>query len=406
MSAVASRVAFPVARDGYEAALDACVHTSWGQLAARFTSAIGHPSRAATPFQRGGWLQAWYDTVGAQVGTQAVPLEIRDADTGRPIFGVPLIKRVYEGQVVVEFADAGLTDYNAPLIGDGWAAGRQGDHSGGQNEGVVVTPDALLDLLREHLPDCDQLQFRKMPATLGGAANPFAYLSGARTSDVGTNVVTIDGSWSDYRARLAKKVRKELERSFRVFERDGTQARFQVVSDAAEAVAILERMEVLQEERMRELQLPFILNEPQYSAFYRRLIELDLSNGRLLLTVLKSEPDEVVGALLGLVDGDSYAMVRLAHAGKAWSHCSPGKLMIDQTMQHLHATGVTRFDFTTGDYSYKRGFLTESEPLVEVSLGLSLEGKLKLARLSAVSEAKDQMRRFPRAFEWLKRLVG
>ena len=80
--------------------------------------------------------------------------------------------------------------------------------------------------------------------------------------------------------------------------------------------------------------------------------------------------------------------------------------MIDQTMQHLHATGVTRFDFTTGDYSYKRGFLTESEPLVEVSLGLSLEGKLKLARLSAVSEAKDQMRRFPRAFEWLKRLVG
>ena len=157
---------------------------------------------------------------------------------------------------------------------------------------------------------------------------------------------------------------------------------------------------------MRDLQLPFILNEPQYAAFYRRIIELDLSDGRLLLSVLKSEPDEVVGALLGLVDGNKYAMVRLAHAGKAWSHCSPGKLMIDQTMQYLHAEGVTRFDFTTGDYTYKKGFLTEAEPLVDVALGLSLDGRLTLARTSAMSGAKDQMRRFPKAYEWVKRLIS
>jgi len=394
---VVAKALFPIPVDAIEARLDAVIHPSWAKLATRFNSPTGSPMVAATPFQSGSWLQAWYDTLGAQVGTEAVPLEICDAVTGAPVFGVPLIIRVDEGQRIVEFADAGLTDYNAPLIGEGWTFGSQ-------TPGVVVTPQALHVLLRKHLPGCDQLQFRKMPAKLAGTANPFAYLSGCRPSDVGTNVVTVDGSWSEYRARLAKKIRKELERSLRVFERDGTDAKFYQVSDATEAVSVLERMEVLQAERMRELKLPFVLNEPQYAAFYRRLIELDLANGRLLLTVLRSEPDEVVGALLGLVDDENYAMVRLAHAGKSWSHCSPGKLIIDQTMQHLHASGVTRFDFTTGDYTYKKGFLTESESLMDVSLGLSIDGRLKLARAMAVSGVKNQMRRFPRTFEWLKRL--
>ena len=353
---------------------------------------------AATPFQSGGWLQAWHDTMGAQAGIEPLPLEIRNAVTGRPMLGVPLIKRRQNSQNIVEFADAGLTDYNAPLVGDGWA-------TPSNRSGMFVSPEALHGLLRKHLPDCDQIQFRKMPLCISGSSNPFAYLPGRRESVVGTNVVSIDDSWSDYRARLAKKVRKELERSFRVFQRDGTNAQFRVIKDPVEAVAVLERMEVLQEERMRELQLPFILNEPQYAAFYRRLIELDFNSGRFLLTVLKSEPDELVGALLGLVDGENYAMVRLAHAGKTWSHCSPGKIMIDKTMQHLHSTGVKRFDFTTGDYHYKKGFLTESQPLIDVSLGLSLGGRTRLAGTRTLVAAKDQMRRYPKAYEWIKRVA-
>ena len=401
MNELTSGAVFPVAGDASKVRLEGVIHPSWAKLVTRFTSAAKNSMPAATPFQRGSWLQAWYDTLGAQEGIEALPLEIRDATTGKPVFGVPLIKRVEDGQQLVEFADAGLTDYNAPLIGDGWACGAQNDS---ETEGVIVTPSALQALLQKHLPGCDQLDFRKMPATLAGAANPFAYMSGNKASEVGTNVVTVDGSWSDYRARLAKKVRKELERSFRVFERDGSNAQFKIVSDASEAVAVLERMEVLQAERMRALKLPFVLNEPQYAAFYRRLIELDLSDGCLMLTVLKSEPDEVVGALLGLVDGNRYAMVRLAHAGKTWSHCSPGKLMIDQTMQHLHAAGVTSFDFTTGDYRYKKGFLTESEVLIDVALGLSFDGRLALAQASALTGAKDQMRRFPKTYKWVKRL--
>ena len=387
--------------------LEAVVHPSWAQLTARFTDHDAtHPS-AVTLFQSGGWLQAWYDTVGAQPGIDPLPIEIRDAQTGEPVFGIPLVKRKLGSQCIAEFADASLTDYNAPLIGPGW----DGRPPVGlrRGEGTEVTPQRLLkllrNLLRKPLHDCDQLRFRKMPARLFGVANPFALLPGNQLCVVGSNLVRIDGSWTDYRKSLAKKVRKELERSFRVFQRDGIDAHFCVVNDPAEAVAILEQMEILQEQRISELGLPFLLNEPEYAAFYRRLIELDLASGRLLLTVLKSGPDEVVGALLGLLSGSNYSMIRLAHGGKNWSHCSPGKLIIDQTMQYLHTLGVTRFDFTTGDYSYKKGFLPHSEPLVDVYLGVSLKGRISLASSQYTHAAKDRLRRFPLLFDVIKKLA-
>ena len=373
------------------------MHTSWGHLVHRFRSAGISSNPAATPFQSGAWLQAWYDTLGAQPGSEPLPLELRDAHSGKPVFGIPLVKRMENSQQIIEFADGYLTDYNAPLIGSGFRAGTQTTPG--------INPREILRVLRDQLNESDLLRLVKMPATLMGCANPFALLPGKAESTFGTNVVSIEDSWADYRKRLAKKVRKELERSFRVFQRDGVNAHFETIEDPAEAVAVLEKMEALQADRMRALELPFILNEPQFSAFYRRLIELDLVEGRLLLTVIRSEPDQLVGALLGLRDGSSYAMVRLAHAGDAWSHCSPGKLIIDKTMQHLHSQGVTRFDFTTGEYSYKKSFLTRSEPLVDVTLGLSLKGRINLAAATIASAAKEQFRNFPRIYAMAKKLV-
>ena len=403
VSEVAAKPLFGTSAGTEVADLEAVVHSSWAQLSARFTDMDATNSIAVTPFQSGGWLQAWYDTVGAQPGIEPLPLEIRNAQTGEPVFGIPLVKRKLGSQCIAEFADASVTDYNAPLIGPGWVG--KPPNSQRKGEGAEVTPQRLMKLLQEPLQDCDQLQFRKMPTQLFGTPNPFALMPGNQVCAVGSNLVRIDGSWADYRKSLAKKVRKELERSFRVFQRDGIDAHFCVVNDPAEALAILEQMEILQEQRISELGLPFLLNEPEYAAFYRRLIELDLASGRLLLTVLKSGPDEVVGALLGLLSGSNYAMIRLAHGGKSWSHCSPGKLMIDQTMQYLHTLGVTSFDFTTGDYSYKKGFLPHSEPLVDVYLGVSFKGRISLASSQYTDAAKDRLRRFPLAFDLMKKLA-
>ena len=368
-------------------------HPSWSDLAAQFAPSAASHLAGATPFQSGSWLQAWYDTLGQRAGVTPLPLEIQHAVSGEAIFALPLVVEPEAGLQVVKFADATLTDYNAPLLGRGFLPSAD-----------AIAPDDLLRVLRAGLAEFDVLRFNKMPKRLAEQVNPLALLPGHCDSMFGSNVVYIEEDWSLYRKRLAKKIRKELERSFRVFQRDGSNARFRVITDKAEASSILHRMEEQQIVRMEDLGLPYVLNEPAYRRFFRRLVELDLENGQLLLSVLESEPDELVAALLGLVQGKRYAMVRLTHAGRAWSHCSPGKIMIDQTMEYLHKNGVTQFDFTTGDYSYKRAFLPVTDQLSEVALGLSLRGRVHVGTQRMVTQAKDRVREYPRLYGALKAL--
>ena len=49
-------------------------------------------------------------------------------------------------------------------------------------------------------------------------------------------------------------------------------------------------------------------------------------------------------------------MIRISNAGEKWSNCSPGRLIIERTMAALHQDGVREFDFSIGNYAYKRRF--------------------------------------------------
>ncbi|MGC4074061.1 MAG: GNAT family N-acetyltransferase [Nibricoccus sp.] len=53
---------------------------------------------------------------------------------------------------------------------------------------------------------------------------------------------------------------------------------------------------------------------------------------------------------------DTYIMVKISNAGEKWSNCSPGRLIIERTMAALHKDGVRKFDFSIGNYPYKRRF--------------------------------------------------
>src|ERR1700738_795935 len=66
-----------------------------------------------TSFQHGHWLEAWYDAFDTVTPLIAI---VSDAATRRKIALVLLIRRVERGIRIVEFADLGLTDYNAPIL--------------------------------------------------------------------------------------------------------------------------------------------------------------------------------------------------------------------------------------------------------------------------------------------------
>ena len=332
---------------------------------------------AALPFQRKSWLAAWF---GAHRGAGCQPLLVTvfDGESGEPVMGLPLVLSRADGRRTITFADYGLTDYNAPVLG------------------VSAPDDAararhMLRAIRAVLPPADVLRFDKMPRMVGALPNPLALLPGVATSNLNGNILHVPGAWEDWHYGLERTFRKELERSLRVFlKQPGAQVR--QITEPEDVARVYSALKLQQRERIAELGLPYILDQREPSQFYDRLVADGIQDGSVILTALTAG-EEVVAALLGIRDGQHYAMVRLSTAGTAWKNCSPGRLLIERTMHMLHAQGYRRFDFTIGDYAYKRRMGVTASPLCELTLALSWRGWPPAILARAKALAKRVLRR-------------
>jgi CelD/BcsL family acetyltransferase involved in cellulose biosynthesis len=358
----------------------------WKQAAVRW-DAFAPP----TAFQNPQWYEAWYAAFANVDGVSPVIAIVTDAATGEPAALLPLIRR-RQGRVrIIEFADLELTDYNAPLLG--CAAPR-----------VAAAARAfwrdLRAALRKLPGGADLIRFRKVTPDLDGRPNPLALLEGAAVCPVNGNLVTTGEDYDAWRHTLERTVRKELERSWRVFTRDPA-ASFRIAADSDEALRILATTETQQSSRMQSLGVNFILNDDNCAAFYRSLVRDSVASGYAVVSALMSG-EEVVATLLGVRDGSRYVMIRISNAGDKWSNCSPGRLIIERTMAALHKQGVREFDFSIGNYAYKRRFGVKRLPLLDISAALSWRGLPHALR----DRLAQELRRYPELLAHLKRAFG
>ena len=356
-----SHYAEPVLAGWVFARYSASVAYDWRSVEHRFEALARRGS--ALPFQRPDWLRAWYETLGREPGVEPLLVIIRDEILDADVAALPLVRRRERGLRVVTFADGGLTDYNAPILGP-------------DSPTTVSGARHMLVALRKAVEPADILNLEKMPREIDGRPNPFLLVD-VQDSRLFGNVLHVPGDWESWHWGLERTFRKELERSWRVFSRnDGAQ--FKRISDPVEARRIFDDLKRLQGARIREVGLPYSLDEPAVDSFYDRVLEAGIERGTVVLTALMVK-DEVVAALFGVTDGKHYAMVRLATAGEAWKSCSPGRLVIERTMTMLHADGYRSFDFTIGDYAYKRRLGVETMPLYELRLAMSRRGLPSIA---------------------------
>lgn len=340
------------------------------------TQRLGAQGDAMTPFQSGCWLSAWYASLGQREDVRTWPLEILDSRTEQVVAVLPLIVRRRDGLRVAEFADLTVTDYNGPVF------------SANVQDGEQLFP-AIVRAVSEVATSCDVLHLSKIRLSEEQAES----LAGLIECELHANTVQIIGDWESYRRGvLKKKFRREMERSLRVFHRDSESGRFQKITDLEQAQDILAQMETIQQKRMESLGQSFVLNDNGFREFYRELLVRGLADESVVLTAFLDRNSDVVAAMMGIRHGQHYAMVRMAQDAEFWSQCSPGKLIILHTMECLHSEGVTEFDFTTGDYPYKRGFAVQQEPLYEIQCGVSLRGRVALTRQNALESVKARVR--------------
>lgn len=353
-------------------------------------SAANWPWRAglSTPFQRGEWLTAFYDAL-TRHEPEMLPLIVRvtDAD-GIPAYHLPLLCRGVGTLQVVEFADLNMTDFNAPLLGPA---------------SPITQADAreAWKAVKRALPSCDAVRFTKMPPMIGTRPNPLCLPGGLLPAAANGNLLVVGDVWQEYNRSLERTVRKELERNWRVFTRS-PDARFVPITDAGQALATLVEMEDLQRARMHALGQPYALDEPVTADFYRRLIADGMKTGYAVLTTLRDGPDFVAG-LLGIHDGETYVMIRLVHCGTGeWSKISAGRLVVHKTMEWLHGEGCRRFDFSVGNYPYKRRFLPVRMPMFDRVEALSTRGVPMMLK----ARAAGWLRARPHLRERVRQLLG
>ena len=358
----------------------------WQQAVARW-----HDISPSTPFQHPQWYDAWYAAFADAEGVGPLIAVVTDASTGEPAALLPLILRRQDDIAIVEFADLDLTDYNAPILG--CAAPRDAG-------AARALWRSLLSALRRMPEKADLIRLRKVPVDLDGKPNPIALLDAAGPCSLNGNLVTTGEDYDAWRYTLEKTVRKELERSWRVFTRDPA-ASFAIITDTSEALRILSATEVQQGTRMQSLGRNYVLNEETSAAFYRNLVRDGVGSGYALVSALKVG-DEVVATLLGIRTGSRYVMIRISNAGEKWSNCSPGRLIIERTMAALHRDGVREFDFSVGNYAYKRRFGVTCLPLLDISAALSWRGWPFALRDRAVGT----LRNHPQLDARLRRVFG
>ncbi|EJN11593.1 protein involved in cellulose biosynthesis (CelD) [Bradyrhizobium sp. YR681] len=351
----------------------------WRRAASRLSA--GH----RTAFQHDYWLDAWYAAFADHAPLIAV---ISDVATGRDIAVVPMMSHVRRGIRVVEFADLGISDNNAPILAC--------DASFDPADARAICA-ALVDGLRA-LPDgFDLLRLKKMPAQIGGKPNPLVSLGRLGSCSVNGNLVLTSDDYADYRASLR---RLQLPRCWRVFNRLGN-ARFEIAADVARAHEFLDVMDVQQEERMRQLGSPFVLNDEVHAGFYREVARQGVAEGYAVVSALVCDKG-VVATTLGVRYGATYFLLRISHTGRTWANFSPGLLVTERTMEALHAQGVRRFDLSIGNQDYKRRLGAAQTPLTDVSVALSWRG----APYAWRDHAAQGLRRHPRLAALAARALG
>jgi CelD/BcsL family acetyltransferase involved in cellulose biosynthesis len=352
----------------------------WALAAARWDN-----TGAATSFQHRHWLDAWYRAFDTVTPLIAI---ISDAVTQRDVALVPLISRNHHGVRLVEFADLGVSDYNAPILACGAPRDSASLHAIGR---------ALLAALHR-LPDRpDLVRLKKMPAEIRGRPNPLVASGWIGSSSLNGNLVEVGDDFEAYRASIKKM---QLPRCWRVFTRHPG-ARFQIAGTVDDALRILDVMDIQQRERMKKLGLRFVLDDPRHAKFYRDAVSRGVVEGYAVVSALISD-DGIVATTMGLRHGTGYSLLRTSNAGRQWSNCSPGLLCVERTMAVLHEQGVRHFDLSIGNYDYKRRFGAKPLPLTDVSIALSWRGVPYVLR----DRTAQGLRRYPRLAERVRRAVG
>lgn len=306
---------------------------------------------ASTGFQTLDWLTIVYEELAAAHRVLPRLLVVTESESRDVVLALPLIL-VREGSLrIASFPDFSVTAYGAPILGPA----------------ASLDPAAVRRVwrsVRAAMRDIDLIRLERMPAEIGSRPNPLLGLFGCAPSRDVCNRLTIEGTFDDYLQSLGKKYRKDLERCYRLWKKQGAPRFYQALTDD-EIAHVFATSEEQQAVWHAAHGTKDILADAATRSFYERLAMDGSDAGLTVLFALEAE-GKILATLLGLVHGNVFSLLSISTAGETWSHLSPGRLVVLEAVKQLLPRGLTCFDMGIGSNPLKHGFGTESAPLYDL----------------------------------------
>lgn len=290
------------------------------------------------------WIWTWWEVYGARYR----PLVLVASDAGREIGIAPLMVGRGTGRITAQvryLMFIGQNEDVTPEYLDFFVErGREGE----------VTEAFCRHLVRERRGDWDvallQRILRDSPNLKSlAAACQRQGLPVARTAEVECPYATLPSGWQEYLQGRSKHFRKRIGYNRRRLEREGALA-LQHVDRETDLGAAFDRLVELNRERWGTAGESF--RSQRYVAFHRRLCELLLPRGWLLLVLLT-------------VDGRvAAAKYDYCYAGKVWGNQGGwlpdfekqeiGSVLVGMLLEWAIEQGYREYDFLGGEAEYKR----------------------------------------------------
>jgi CelD/BcsL family acetyltransferase involved in cellulose biosynthesis len=347
-----------------------------------------------SPYQRFDWVQSFAAALAAAEGFRMQVLLLRGGDDS-PLLLLPLAVRQQHGVTIASIVGGKQANFHLPLMAPGLSS--------------RLPARRLQELLvaagRDRLGiDCFVL--RNQPLSWRGDANPLAAFGGSASVDVGYRLALGSDAEGMLTRSFSGETRKKMRKKRRSLGEVGT-VRFWRARSPAEAETVLSAFLDQKEHRFRELGIanPF---RGAMQTFLRAGSVAGLASGRPAIELYAlSAGDRIVATFGGA--GDNWRLCGMFNSfdgSPDVARCSPGELLLADLIRHQCEIGRTMFDLGVGEAHYKTSLCDEVEPLIDVFVPVTPQGRLYAAMAQRVVAAKRFIKHRPWALRAVNALRG
>jgi CelD/BcsL family acetyltransferase involved in cellulose biosynthesis len=308
------------------------------------------------PFQAPLWLAMMHRRLAPQLGARQHTITVRQRGDGRLLAVLPMVLQRSRGVTLLQAADFGLCDSNAPV----------GDR---QVLEAIAADAAARARIAALLGTGDALLVRKVRRDGFDYARllPKAHKSPAENAAYD---VAVEEDFDLWRRRvLRRQMTKEIGRLGRQLEKSHGAYDTRLATTPEEIGAAFEFLRSVRDGRFDD---DLLLN-PIYFEFYRdyAIAAAAAGEARTYVSTLAGRP---VAALFGLDSDGEFHALQLGHDSASYGRYSLGLQIIYRTIKLRHDEGKRYFDMGLGNTGYKTHFRVDETRLDNISAARTLRG--------------------------------